>query len=299
VTTTPTPTPTTTSTATPGLLGTVRSVPLRIKRPGLVLWLAAATLGVVTLGAVLAPLIAPYDPTLTDFDSILAGPGAQHLLGTDQLGRDLLSRLLHGARASLLGALAVLGIATLIGPLLGVLAAWAGGWVDTVFARATDALIAFPGLLFAVLTIAVLGTGTSAVVLALGLAYFPAVAKITRSAAVGECQKAYIDAYRVQGMSGLAICTTRLLPRVMPVVLGYVIVLFGDVLMGLASLSYLGFGAQPPASDWGLMVSEGQFAMLENALLPALAPGVAIALTVVAFNIVGVNVADRLGKVDR
>ncbi|MEV6229874.1 ABC transporter permease [Saccharopolyspora shandongensis] len=269
------------------------------RRNGPLFWGAASVLAALGLAALAAPLIAPYDPTATDFDSILAPPGIEHLLGTDQLGRDILSRILHGARTSLIAPLGVLAIALLLGPVLGVVAAWRGGWLDAVVARATDALIAFPGLLFAVLTIAVLGTGVAASVLALGLAYFPAVAKITRSAARAERQRPYIEAYRVQGMGGAAICLTRLLPRVMPIVLGYAVVLFGDVLMALASLSYLGFGSQPPSSDWGLMVAEGQFAMLEGAMAPTLVPGAMIAIAVVAFNIVGVRIADRLGKVDQ
>ncbi|QUH03889.1 ABC transporter permease [Saccharopolyspora erythraea] len=269
------------------------------RRHGPLFWTAAGALAALAVAALAAPLIAPHDPTATDFDSILVPPVPEHLLGTDQLGRDLLSRVLHGARTSLVAPLGVLVIATVIGPVLGVVAAWRGGWLDAVFARATDALIAFPGLLFAVLTIAVLGTGVTASVLALGLAYFPAVAKVTRSAARAERKRPYIEAYRVQGMSGAAICLTRLLPRVMPLVLGYVVVLFGDVLLALASLSYLGFGAQPPSPDWGLMVSEGQFAMLEGAMAPTFVPGLVIAGTVVAFNIVGVGIADRLGRTER
>lgn len=114
--------------------------------------------------------------------------------------------------------------------------------------------------------------------------------------ALAECRKPYIDAYRVQGMGGARICALHLVPNLGRSIVGYLVVLFGEALMSLATLSYLGFGAQPPSSDWGLMVQEGQAAVVQGALLPALVPGVAIALVVVSFNVVGVRAADRLGS---
>ncbi|MFI0976312.1 ABC transporter permease [Streptomyces sp. NPDC021093] len=258
--------------------------------------IAGAVLALVVLAAVFAPFVAPYAPDAIDLSASLVGTGAEHLLGTDSSGQDLLSRVLHGARTSLIAPILLLAIAALLGVTLGTLAAWRGGWTDTLVSRLTDVMYAFPGLLFTVLIIAVFGAGITTSVLALGLAYTPTVAKYTRSVALAERRKPYIDAYRVQGMGGIRICARHLVPNLGRSVLGYLVVLFGEALMSLATLSYLGFGTQPPSSDWGLMVQEGQAAVVQGALLPALVPGVAIALVVVSFNVVGVRAADRLGS---
>ncbi|WP_433916608.1 ABC transporter permease [Streptomyces sp. NBC_01744] len=265
------------------------------RRPPVVVT-AGAVLVLVVVAAVLAPLLAPYAPDAIDLSASLAGTGGEHLLGTDSSGQDLLSRVLYGARTSLIAPILLLSIAALLGVTLGTLAAWRGGWVDTLVSRLTDVMYAFPGLLFTVLIIAVFGAGMTTSVLALGLAYTPTVAKYTRSVALAERRKPYIDAYRVQGMGGARICARHLVPNLGRSVLGYLVVLFGEALMSLATLSYLGFGAQPPSSDWGLMVQEGQAAVVQGALLPALVPGIAIALVVVSFNVVGVWAADRLGS---
>ncbi|MFC9684643.1 ABC transporter permease [Streptomyces sp. NPDC056948] len=273
---------------------TLAPVRVRPRRPVGVL-VAGGFLGLVVLAAVLAPLLAPYAPDAIDLSASLAGTSPDHLLGTDSSGQDLLSRVLYGARTSLIAPLLLLAVAALLGVTLGVLAAWRGGWTDAFVSRLTDVMYAFPGLLFTVLIIAVFGTGMTTSVLALGLAYTPTVAKYTRSLALSECRKPYVDAYRVQGMGGARICARYLVPNLGRSVAGYLVVLFGDALMSLATLSYLGFGAQPPSSDWGLMVQEGQAAVVQGALLPALVPGTAIAAVVVSFNVVGVWAADRLG----
>ncbi|MBF8184286.1 ABC transporter permease [Nonomuraea sp. K274] len=272
--------------------------PVPRSRSGTAFWLSVAFLVVVIGCGLLAPWIAPHDPTDADLGASLQGISGAHWLGTDQSGQDIASRLMYGVRTGLLSPLLILAFALVFGPPIGILAAWKGGWVDTAISRATDAGIAFPGLLFAVLMIAVFGEGIASAVIALGLAYTPAVSKLARSAALAECRKEYVEAYRVLGVGGMSICLRRLTPRVIPLILGYCVVLFGEALMSMAALSYLGLGAQPPASDWGLMVSEGQLPLIQGALLPSLAPGAAIALTVVAFNVVGVRLADKLG-VDR
>lgn len=264
------------------------------RRPVLVI-AGAAFLALVVLAAVFAPLLAPYAPDAVDLSASLVGTGGDHPLGTDASGQDLLSRVLYGARTSLIAPLALLAIAALLGVTLGTVAAWRGGWVDTLVSRVTDVMYAFPGLLFVVLIIAVFGAGITTSVLGLGLAFAPTIAKYTRSVALAERAKPYVDAYRVQGMGGVRICARHLVPNLARSVVGYLVVLFGEALMSLATLSYLGFGSQPPSSDWGLMVQEGQAAIVQGALLPALVPGTAIAAVVVAFNVVGVWAADRLG----
>ncbi|MBT2411506.1 ABC transporter permease [Streptomyces sp. ISL-12] len=274
---------------------TLTPVRVRDRRP-LGVTVAAGLLVLVVLAALLAPWLAPYAPDAIDLSASLAGTGGDHLLGTDSSGQDLLSRVLYGARSSLVAPVLLLALAALLGVTLGVLAAWRGGWTDALVSRLTDVMYAFPGLLFTVLIIAVFGTGMTTSVLALGLAYTPTVAKYTRSLALAESRKPYVDAYRVQGMGGARICAAHLVPNLARAVVGYLVVLFGEALMSLATLSYLGFGAQPPSSDWGLMVQEGQAAVVQGALLPALVPGTAIALVVVSFNVVGVRAADRLGR---
>jgi len=268
-------------------LGGYRRTPIAFR-------LAVAFLLLVILVALAANWVAPHDPDAVDFAASLSGPTAEHLLGADQSGRDVLSRLLYGTRTSLIGPLCVLVIATALGAAFGLAAAWFEGWPDTVLSRITDIMLAFPGLLFAVFTIAILGRGLPAAVVALGIAFYPTVAKLTRSVARAELRRPYIEAYRLQGLSGLHICVVRVLPNIAPVVLGYAVVLFGDALLGLAGLSYLGLGAQPPSSDWGLAVSEGQLALIQGHFLPALVPAVAIVLTAVAVNIVGVRAADLI-----
>ncbi|MFF3491224.1 ABC transporter permease [Streptomyces sp. NPDC002795] len=272
--------------------------PVTTTRRPLGVTLAGAVLALVVLAALAAPLLAPYAPDAIDLSASLVGTGSDHLLGTDSSGQDLLSRVLYGARSSLVAPVALLAVAAVLGVTLGVLAAWRGGWVDTLVSRLTDVMYAFPGLLFTVLIIAVFGAGMTTAILALGLAFTPTIAKYTRSLALSEARKPYVDAYRVQGMGGARICALHLVPNLGRSILGYLVVLFGEALMSLATLSYLGFGAQPPSSDWGLMVQEGQAAIVQGALLPALVPGTAIALVVVSFNVVGVWAADRLGKQD-
>lgn len=257
-------------------------------------WISLGFLALVVVAAVLGPLLAPRAADEIDFAAVWSAPSGDHLLGTDQLGRDLFSRLLIGAGETLVGPVLLLVLATVLGVAIGVLAAWRGGWVDTLLARITDVMFAFPGLLFVVLVIAVFGKGPVTAVAALALAYAPVIAKYTRSLALGEMARPYVDAYRVQGLGGLAICIRAVVPNLMPALVGYLVVLFGEALMSLATLSYLGFGAQPPSSEWGLMVQEGQAGIVQGHFLPTLVPGVAIALVVIAVNIAGVRVADRL-----
>lgn len=256
--------------------------------------LSVGILAVAVIAAVLAPWISPYNPTATSFDSIWLPPSPTHWLGTDQLGRDLLSRVIHGARPTLLGSIALLAIATAIGVLIGITAAWHRGWVDSLLARTTDVMFAFPGLLFVILLIAVFGSGATTAVIGMGLAYAPVIAKFTRSIALEELARPYVDSYRLQGVGGFVLCARYVLPNMLPTLVGYLVVLFGDGLMSLATLNFLGFGSQPPSSDWGLMVEESRAGVIQGVLGPALVPGLTIAIVVVATNVVGVRLADKL-----
>ncbi|MGS0567199.1 ABC transporter permease [Vibrio alginolyticus] len=226
-------------------------------RSDLGFWISCGFLALIAVAAAFAPLLAPYEADSVDFAAIWEGPSAQHLLGTDQLGRDLFSRLLIGAGETLVGP--VVPARARHHPRCGDRRAggMARGWIDTVLARVTDVMFAFPGLLFVVLVIAVFGKGPATAIVALAFAYAPVIAKYTRSLAFSEMTRPYIDAYRVQGLGGLTICLRGVIPNLLPPLVGYLVVLFGEALMSLATLSFLGFGAQPPSSEWGLMVQEG------------------------------------------
>ncbi|MCM2386803.1 ABC transporter permease [Streptomyces sp. CWNU-1] len=260
------------------------------------------SIGVLTLFvlvALFAPWLAPHDPNAVSLANSLQGTSADHLLGTDQSGRDVLSRLIYGARSSLLGPLGVVVGATLLGVTIGVVAAWRGGWVDTALSRAIELIFAFPGVLLAILLVSVLSAGLKATVLALAIAYTPYMARMTRSAALSERHRPYIRALEIQGFPAVSIIVRHLLPNIAPLVLAQASLCFGYAMIDLAGLSFLGFGVQPPQADWGAMISEGQVALLQGAPLSALAPGVLIVCAVVGFSLIGEGVADRIRRADR
>ncbi|MFJ7125526.1 ABC transporter permease [Streptomyces sp. NPDC098101] len=253
----------------------------------------------VTAAALLAPWAAPHDPNAVDLGDALAGPSAEHPLGMDAAGRDTLSRLLLGARTSLLGPLGVVVLSTLAGVAVGTAAAWRGGWLDSVLSRSTELVFAFPGMLLAILIISVYGEGLLAPVLALSLAYLPYVSRLTRSLVLAERERPYVSAYRVQGHSALQICLRHVLPNIAPVVLAQSTINFGYALMDLAGLSFLGLGVPALTPDWGRMVFDGQTAVQHGYPLSAILPCLLIVLTVVAFNVVGERWADRVARRDR
>lgn len=271
----------------------------RLKGSGALFKASLVILGVLVLTAVLAPLLAPHDPEFTDLGSSLAPPSLTHPLGTDFSGRDTLSRLIHGARSSLLGPLGVVAVSSLLGSFLGLAAAWHGGWLDTVISRSLDLVFAFPGLLLAMVVVAVTGPGLLAPTFAMGVAYTPYVARLVRSAALGEQIKPYITAYRVQGFSGLVIAVRHVLPNVSPVLLAQSTLNFGYALLDLAVLSYLGLGVQPPTPDWGSEIQIAQQAVLAGSPLSAVAPVLAVMVTVVVFTVVGESLADRVARRER
>ncbi len=249
---------------------------------------------IVAIIAIIGPWIAPQDPNAVNLGASLEGPSAAHWLGTDVVGRDLLSRLIVGARTSLLGPLLVVLIATTAGTVLAIVSAWLGGWVDSVISRTIDIGFAFPGLLLAFVAVAVFGPGLTAPVLALSLSYIPFVARVVRSAAIRERYLPYIAASAVQGFSAYSICRRHLLPNVRGIVLAQATLSFGYAMVDLAAISYLGLGVQPPTPDWGLMVSTGQASILQGAPQESIFAGLAIVLTVAAFMVVGQWLADRV-----
>lgn len=249
----------------------------------------------MTLAAVLAPLIAPYPPDQVDLGAVHAGPSAAHWLGTDALGRDLLSRLVYGARTALLGPLLVVVTSTVLGILLGLLAGWRGGWLDAVLGRIFDVVFAFPSLLIAIMAVALFGKGLVAPVIAMSIAYAPFVARLTRSLVTAERSRPYVAAYRVQGFGGPWIAFRRVLPNVTPIVGAQSTLNFGYVLAELAALSFLGLGVQAPTADWGAMINEAQAGLIGGYFLPAIVPAVAVVFVVVAVNVIGEDLSDRIG----
>lgn len=253
---------------------------------------ALIVIAVIVLAALLAPLISPYDPNAVDLLHATEGSSSSHLLGTDENGRDLLSRLIWGARPTLFGTSAIICLAVLVGTALALTSAWIGGAIDTAISRALDIGFAFPGLLLAILAVAVFGAGLSAAVIALAIAYIPYIARIVRAGAVRERSLPYVSALSIQGASGFRINFRHILPNLLPLILVQATIAFGYALIDLASLSYLGFGVQPPTADWGTMVASGQLAVLAGNPEQSLYAGLMIVITVCAFTVVG----ERLGS---
>ncbi|WP_308466352.1 ABC transporter permease [Rathayibacter soli] len=267
----------------------------RRRRPRASWTISIVVLVAVTLAAVFAPYVAPYDPDHIDFLAIYSNPSWAHWLGTDSLGRDTLSRMIYGARTALLGPLLVVVASTLLGILLGLVAGWRGGWIDAVLGRVFDVLFAFPSLLIAIMAVALFGKGLVAPVIAMSIAYAPFVARLTRSLVATERARPYVSAYRVQGFAGGWIALRRVLPNVAPVVGAESTLNFGYVLAELAGLSFLGLGVQAPTADWGAMINEAQAGIAGGYFLPAIVPAIAVVIVVVAVNVIGEELSDRIG----
>ncbi|HEX9064417.1 MAG TPA: ABC transporter permease [Streptosporangiaceae bacterium] len=253
----------------------------------------AAVLALLVLAALAAPLIAPYPPDQGNILVANAPASSAHLLGTDAVGRDIASRLIYGARLSLLGPALIIVFATTAGVALAISAVWIGGWYDLIVGRVLDLLFAIPGLLVAIIAVAVLGTGLTAPVLALSLAYTPYIARVLRSVALRERHLAYIESCQLVGYSGWAICLRHLLPNVMPLIRAQATLAFGSALVDLAAISYLGLGVQPPTPEWGIMVADGQSSLLNGYPLESISAGLLIVVVVVLVNLAGERLAAR------
>lgn len=260
---------------------------------------ASIVLGLLVLLAIFAPLIAPHDPNEVSLINALMPPSSEFLLGTDDAGRDVLSRTIYAARISLLGPLAVVIGSTLLGVTIGVVAAWRGGVIDGILSRIVEILFAFPAVLLAILVVAIAGPGLNSVVMALAIAYIPYMARVTRSVALTERGTAYIQALETQGMRAWQILLKHLIPNIMPFIIAQATLLFGYAMIDLAALSFLGFGVQPPQADWGAMAAAGQSALIQGLPLPALAPSALIVLAVVSFSLIGEGIAERIVKTEK
>ncbi|MGY0020459.1 ABC transporter permease [Streptomyces sp. cg35] len=260
---------------------------------------SGAVVALVVLAAVSAPLLAPYDPNAVDPLAVSQGSSAAHWLGTDDTGRDLLSRLLYGARPSLLAPALITVIAGLAGTGLAVSAAWLGGWYDRLVSGFLDLIFGFPGLVLAVVGAAVFGAGLHIAVATLSIAYLPYIARVVRSSALRERSLPYVSALGMLGMSGRRICLRHLLPNLLPLILVQATTSFGYTLLDVAAFSFIGLGTQPPTAEWGLMVANGAPGILAGQPAQALYAGLVIVVLVIACNLFGGALSRRLLGEDR
>jgi peptide/nickel transport system permease protein len=254
----------------------------------------AVIIVVMILAAVLAPAISPYDPLETDFLAMLSPPSAQHWLGTDAFGRDLLSRLIYGSRTALLVGFASAFLGATCGALIGVSSAYFGGRVDLALQRVVDVFLAFPIIILALAVVAILGTGIGNVIMAITVPMVPNCARVVRSSALAVREMPYVEAARATGCGHGRIILRHMLPNVMAPYLIMLTAFVGQAILLEASLSFLGLGVAEPTPAWGLMLRGAAVEFAESAPWMAIFPGLAISLGVFAFNLFGDSLRDAL-----
>jgi peptide/nickel transport system permease protein len=264
----------------------------RLSHLGVVGWLALGIIVLFVFVAIFGEALAPHDPDAIDIAYSNVGPIPGHPLGFDELGRDILSRLLVGARSSFVGPLALVAVSTVLGTALALLAAWRRGWTDATLSAGFDIAFAFPGLLLAIMLATMFGSSLAVAVLALALAYTPGLGRLLRSTALRETGMEYVKAFRVMGYSDFRIVVRHVLPNLMPFIIAQAIVMFGYATLDLGGLSFLGLGVQPPTADWGVMVAAGAPGLLQGYPMQTLAAGTCLVLAAVSFGVLG----DRLAR---
>lgn len=253
----------------------------------------------LVLAAVFAAVIAPHDPTQQYRDALLVPPvwqeggRADFLLGTDAVGRDMLSRLIYGAQYSLFIGIVVVSIALVGGIVIGMVAGFYGGWVDTVIMRVMDVILAFPSLLLALVLVAILGPGLLNAMIAIAIVYQPHFARLTRAAVMGEKEREYVTAARVAGAGNMRLMFKTILPNCLAPLIVQATLSFSSAVLDAAALGFLGMGAQPPASEWGTMLAEAREFIL-RAWWVVTFPGLAILISVLAINLMGDGLRDAL-----
>jgi peptide/nickel transport system permease protein len=248
--------------------------------------------------AVLAPLIVPYDPIATSWTLVRKPPSAPHWFGTDDLGRDILSRVIYGARASLEAGAISVGIALGIGVPFGLLSGYRGGFIDALISRITDAMLACPFLILAIALAAFLGPSLGNAMIAIGISTTPIFVRLTRGQTMSVKVEDYVEAARAMGNPRWRIALFHILPNIMPALLVQATLSIAAAIIAEAALSFLGLGQQPPAPSWGSMLNAAQ-RFLTNAPWMALWPGLAIFLVVLSFNLVGDGLRDALDPRER
>ncbi len=255
--------------------------------------LGGILVGVFVLLAVFAPLLPIPDPVATDWGAVRQAPSAAHWLGTDEIGRDVLSRLIWGARASLLAGVVSVGIAVLAGVPLGIFAGYFGGWIDAVISRCTEALLAAPFLILAIALAAFLGPSLTNAMIAIGLSATPIFIRLTRGQVLSVKAEDYVESAHAIGLPTRKILSRYIFPNILPPVLVQATLTIATAIIAEASLSFLGLGQQPPAPSWGSMLNTAKN-FLSQAPWMALWPGIAIFLVVLGFNLLGDGLRDAL-----
>lgn len=247
----------------------------------------------IGLIAVFAPMIATHDPSEAILTEALQPPGGAHLFGTDKLGRDLFSRVIYGTRVSVPAALILVACIFVVGSILGILAGYFGGWVDMVIMRIADMMIAFPGMVLAIAVAGIMGASITNAVIAITIVSWTKYARLSRSLVLKMKNCDYVAAARVTGSTTPHILFSYMFPNVIPTLVITAATDVGSMMLELAGLSFLGFGAKAPTPEWGLMLSEGR-AYMQNAPWMMLYPGIAILIVVVVFNLLGDSLRDVL-----
>jgi len=267
-----------------------------VKRRGAVLGLGIIFVFVIV--AVFAPLIAPYDPVQQSWSTIRKPPSLQHWFGTDESGRDLFSRVIFGARASLLAGVVSISIALGLGVPIGLLAGYAGKWTDALISRITDAMLACPFLILAIALAAFLGPSLENAMIAIGVTATPIFIRLTRGQVLAVKVEDYVEAARAVGNPPTRVAYKHILPNILPALIVQATISVATAIIAEASLSFLGLGQQPPAPSWGSMLNTAQ-RFLTNAPWMAIWPGLAIFLIVLSFNMVGDGLRDALDPKER
>lgn len=260
----------------------------RTKRMFIIFSILAAAL---LICSIIAPLLCPYDPYAQDLSKSLKPPSAEHWLGTDRYGRDLLSRVIIGSQTSIYSTLILVAFMTVVGTVLGILAGLYGGILDTIIMRISDIFLAFPGLVFALAVAGALGGGVQNAIIALAAVGWPKFARLARSQTLAQKKQQYMDAARLSGNGTFKIIIWHLLPNIIGPIIVTAVLDIGTSMMEIAGLSYLGLGAMPPVAEWGSMMS-GAREFIQTAPWIAFAPGIAIFISVVIFNMFGDTVRD-------
>lgn len=255
--------------------------------------LGTVILLVLTLTAVMAPYIAPYDPVELNLAERLSPPGIKHLMGTDSVGRDILSRIIYGTRTSLMIAVAVVITETLFGVLAGTVAGYSGRAVDEILMRLVDILLAFPGIILALVIVGVLGSSTINLIIALTSVGWVKYARLVRGSILSVKKEAFIESAKAIGCSNLRIAFRHILPNIISPVIVLATLNMGTIIISIAGLSFLGLGVQPPTPEWGVMLNEGK-PFMESAPYLMIFPGLMIMISVLAFNLLGDGLRDAL-----
>jgi peptide/nickel transport system permease protein len=265
----------------------------RVRRLPRATTIAVAALGTILFMAVFGPLLISKDPNLVELLNPYAQPSVDHLLGTDASGRDLFARLIVGARTAVIGPLIVVSLGTFFGLAMALFAAWFGGWLDVSISRFSDLLLAFPGLLLAIVATSVFGVGLAVAAIALSVAYVPYIARVVRSEALRQRRLPYIEASWLRGAPTRVIWMRDLLPALSGVIYAQVVLSFAYATIDVAAVSYLGLGVQAPTADWGTMVASGQKSVIEGHPMETLSAGACLVVMILSLGVVGDHLADR------